>query len=130
MHRSVVYRRPGRFAGWPANSGIWQYGDEIVVGFNEGALDAAQKGMHPISRDEPHRWTHARSLDGGETWGDPEPALATPPDTQPLDCPGDIAFSGDFALRFMRTSDADGAESFFYRSPDRCHRGRLFSRID
>ena len=120
MHRSTVYHKPGRFAGWPANNGVWQYGDEIVVGFNEGALDPSRQGMHPISRDEPQRWTRARSPDGGENWGDPEVDLAVAPTVEPRDCPGDIPFNDDFALRFMRTSDADGAQSYFYLSPDRC----------
>ena len=28
----VVFRESGRFGGWPANNGIWSWGDEIVVG--------------------------------------------------------------------------------------------------
>ena len=31
-----VYRVPGRFGGWPANHGIWSWGDEILVGFGAG----------------------------------------------------------------------------------------------
>jgi hypothetical protein len=26
----------GRFGGWPANHGIWSWGDEILVGFSAG----------------------------------------------------------------------------------------------
>lgn len=29
----IVYKEPGRYGGWPANHGLWQWGDEIVVGF-------------------------------------------------------------------------------------------------
>ncbi len=32
----MVYHRPGQFAGWPANHGIWCWGDEILVGFSAG----------------------------------------------------------------------------------------------
>ncbi|HNT89118.1 MAG TPA: PA14 domain-containing protein, partial [Candidatus Hydrogenedentes bacterium] len=32
----TVFREPGRFAGWPANRGIWQWGDEILVAFSVG----------------------------------------------------------------------------------------------
>ncbi len=32
----VVYKEAGRFAGWPANHGIWSWGNEIVVGFKLG----------------------------------------------------------------------------------------------
>ena len=31
-----VYRKPGRFGGWPANHGIWSWGQEIFVGFSAG----------------------------------------------------------------------------------------------
>src|SRR5213596_2064373 len=31
-----VYYQPGRFGGWPANHGIWSWGDEILVGFSAG----------------------------------------------------------------------------------------------
>ena len=30
----MVYKEPGRFGGWPANHGIWSWGNEIVVGFS------------------------------------------------------------------------------------------------
>ncbi|HEV1283665.1 MAG TPA: hypothetical protein VNU44_00065, partial [Bryobacteraceae bacterium] len=32
----IVYKESKRFAGWPANHGIWIWGDEIVVGFERG----------------------------------------------------------------------------------------------
>ena len=31
-----AWRKPGRYGGWPANHGIWSWGDEIVVGFQLG----------------------------------------------------------------------------------------------
>ena len=31
----IVYRETGKFAGWPANYGMWAWGDEIVVGFTQ-----------------------------------------------------------------------------------------------
>src|SRR5690606_19446686 len=33
----VAYREPGRFAGWPANHGMWSWGDEVLVDFSRGA---------------------------------------------------------------------------------------------
>ena len=36
LRHVVVYGEPGRFAGWPANHGIWSWGDEILVGFSRG----------------------------------------------------------------------------------------------
>ena len=29
----------GRFHGWPANNGAWQWGDEFLVGFTQGDFD-------------------------------------------------------------------------------------------
>ena len=29
-----VYAERGRFGGWPANHGLWSWGDEILVGFS------------------------------------------------------------------------------------------------
>ena len=36
IHHTEVYYEAGRFAGWPANNGIWSWGNEIVVGFSLG----------------------------------------------------------------------------------------------
>lgn len=63
----IVYHEPGRFAGWPANNGMWSWGDEIVVGFSLGFFKANDSG-HSIDRDKESRTVLARSLDGGETW--------------------------------------------------------------
>ena len=69
----VVYQRPGHFAGWPANNGIWMWKDEILVGFTLGDYKVTER-THPIDRDKPTRAVLARSLDGGDTWNleDPE----------------------------------------------------------
>ncbi len=29
----IIYKEAGRYGGWPANHGLWQWGDEMVVGF-------------------------------------------------------------------------------------------------
>ena len=33
MEHATVYREPGRYAGWPANYGMWIWGDELVLTF-------------------------------------------------------------------------------------------------
>ncbi|MEZ4727442.1 MAG: hypothetical protein R3E79_09940 [Caldilineaceae bacterium] len=45
MQHITIYREPGRFAGWPANYGIWHWGNEIVVGFTAGYTDPSG-GFH------------------------------------------------------------------------------------
>ena len=63
----VVYREAGRFAGWPANHGIWSWGNEILVGFSRGTYK--DRGPHHhIDHDQPEEFPLARSLDGGVTW--------------------------------------------------------------
>ena len=66
-HNVIVYQEAGRFCGWPANHGIWAWGDEILVGF-ERAHYQVQEQEHSIRRDLPSEMRFARSLDGGETW--------------------------------------------------------------
>lgn len=66
VEHSEVYRQPGRFAGWPANNGMWNWGDEIVVGFNLGVHK--ETGGHSIDREKPQTTQLARSLDGGVSW--------------------------------------------------------------
>lgn len=62
----VVYNEPGRFAGWPANNGIWNWDNEIVVGMTLGYHK--DKSGHTIDPDRPSGPRQARSLDGGVTW--------------------------------------------------------------
>ncbi|MEO6235677.1 MAG: sialidase family protein, partial [Vicinamibacterales bacterium] len=83
----VVARAPGRYGGWPANHGIWAWGDEILVGFSWGHMrgGGAESG-HPIDRERPEEHMLARSHDGGATWSHEKPAGLTPPPT-----PGNIA---------------------------------------
>ncbi len=62
-----VYFEPGMFGGWPANHGIWSWGDEILVGFGQGHYKDLGASHH-IDRDQPEVPLLARSLDGGATW--------------------------------------------------------------
>ncbi len=145
MEHITIYREPGRFAGWPANYGIWSWGDEIVVGFTAGYHQAqVTDSMHSRDKDQPFTTLQARSLDGGLTWAvQPTPCdtpgnkalsadehvnndlkihnpylLVNPPAA--VDEPIDFA-QPDFALMCGRTGLAAGAVSWFYTSHDRCH---------
>ncbi|MBL8173830.1 MAG: exo-alpha-sialidase [Bryobacterales bacterium] len=74
----TVYEKPGRFAGWPANHGIWIWGNEILVGF-DAAPFVYRVDSHAISKQHEVDQLLARSLDGGETWTiEQPPELATP----------------------------------------------------
>lgn len=64
MQHVIVYAEPDRFAGWPANNGVWIWGDEILVGFTTGGYSVSTS--HNI--EKPYQSLLARSLDGGLSW--------------------------------------------------------------
>lgn len=122
----TVYGEDDRFAGWPANNGVWIWGNEILVGFVEAAHRETE-GFHTYSR-ETARNKYARSLDGGETWSIedayergqtgfaydhsiPESQAEQPqPLTEPM---GDFTDPG-FAITFMRDNYHNGPSTFYY----------------
>ena len=130
-----VYAEPQRFGGWPANFGIWSWGNEILVGFAAGHSKDNGPGFHAIDHDKPEEHLLARSLDGGETWKIENPAAqgalipvgnglhgVTPPGLKEKDwqdCPGGIDFTQpDFVMTF-RMLDHHGGPSRFSYSVDR-----------
>ena len=135
----VVYKEAGRFAGWPANHGIWSWGDEILVGFSRGTYK--DRGpYHHIDHDRPEEFLLARSRDGGLTWSVERPgpagALAgtagmrhglVPPGT-PVERPADLAEAIDFAhpdfAMTVRMETSNNGASRFYYSYDRGHAWR------
>lgn len=131
IKNAVVYRESGRYAGWPANHGIWQWGNEILVGFEAGYFKFSET-RHSIDWDRPAEHLLARSLDGGATWHIEHPLSLRAPNgakvanvptepggKQPIDCPGGINFTDpNFALT-ARMEDVDVGPSRFYYSYDR-----------
>ena len=133
-----VYAVSGRFGGWPANHGLWSWGNEILVGFSAGYYKDLGPERHNIDRQKPEEHLLARSLDGGETWVIEDPSLhgALIPTGKALhgvapsglhekpwrDCPGGIDFTHpDFAMT-LRMTDVNVGPSRFYYSTDRGHR--------
>ncbi len=95
----IVYHEPGRFGGWPANNGIWSWGDEILVGFNQ-AYYQSKVSDHSIDREKPSYAVLARSLDGGETWTVENPDHFVGDGGKAVPLNGGIQFSHpDFVLR-------------------------------
>lgn len=142
---TIVYRQPGRYAGWPANYGIWSWENEVVVGFVVGFHDPAGQ-FHTRDRTRPMVVLQARSVDGGLTWSVSEMAIGSPggraisadehavPELGlkaainaglgplPSRCPGEIDFTHPhFALLCARTGLGRGTQAWFYLSSDRCH---------
>lgn len=75
----TVWREAGRYGGWPANHGVWSWGDEIVVGFTAGVLKTGDPMRHPIDRSAGESHVLSRSLDGGRTWRVETPTALQPP---------------------------------------------------
>ena len=141
MQQVTIFREPGRFAGWPANYGIWRWENEIVVGFTIGAHKTVDSG-HARDKNHPFVNMQARSLDGGESWQveafngyvpdgrglsadehmGPGLRLSEVMDAQTATLPSEpLNFAQpDFALMTARTGLARGVFSFFYLSTDRC----------
>jgi predicted neuraminidase len=135
-----VYAVDGRFGGWPANHGIWSWGNEIVVGFGAGYYKDLGPKRHAIDRDRPEEHMLARSVDGGETWTLDYPGKRgmlvgasgmrhgkLPTDVHepaPSDLAEAIDFTHpDFALT-VRMANKDSGQSRFYYSYDRGHNWR------
>ena len=67
LHQTEVYREVGVFAGWPANHGLWQLGDKVIVGFETGEM-TLNGGFHAVDRRSPITPMMAETTDGGESW--------------------------------------------------------------
>ncbi len=115
IEHKVVFLEEGRFAGWPANQGIWSWGDEIVVGFTLGYYKEHPTGGHDIDRDRPSVLRQARSVDGGQTWTIEVPSYLDEKEeeAEPVLLGSPIDFSNpNLAVKFRGDN--------FYHSPDRC----------
>jgi BNR repeat protein len=127
-----VYREKERFGGWPANHGMWHWGNEILVGFSRGYYkDLGDR--HHIDRDKPEEHLFARSKDGGMSWSIEDPSKVIVPrgnalhgikppyliPVKPAKNQTPINFTHpDFAMT-LRMMDVNSGPSMFYYSYDR-----------
>ncbi len=113
MRHVTCFSQEGVFAAWPANEGIWQWGNEILVGYNNLPWMKPSRLNKGHSCDMEIQANHAllRSEDGGETWQE-EPMRFRYEDSFP-----DYSDEG-FALKFKRENNQRGM-SHFTRSMDK-----------
>ena len=64
----TVHAEKGRCIGWPANGGIWNWDDEILVMYDHGEFKDKPIGSHDINDDKPIVIDQSSSLDGGLSW--------------------------------------------------------------
>jgi len=133
----VVYGKDGMFGGWPANHGMWMWGNEILVGFSTGVHKDLGEERHNIDREKPEHHVLARSLDGGVTWTMEYPAEkgmlinegglrhgTTDPkhtEPEPVAITEPINFTHPGFCMTMRFAHIDGGSSRLYYSYDRGH---------
>lgn len=141
-----IYRKQHEFAAWPANYGLWIWGDEVVTIFLQG-FRGTSEDLHARDKSRPFIPVQARSLNGGETWsierfngfvpgsqtlsGDEHvaPALEAQAgidverDLRPLDQPIDFT-DPETIVMCARTGLFGGAISWFYVSNDRARTWR------
>ncbi len=126
-----VYYEEGRFGGWPANHGMWNWGNEILCGYSRGYNADLGATRHHIDREKPEEFWFARSKDGGVTWTHEHPTengqmvprgdflhgTETPgielPEITPLKKPMDFSHP-DFVLTFRMENIHAGLSRFEY----------------
>lgn len=127
IEHKVVFQEDEKYGGWPANHGIWAWGDEILVGFVEASFKQTTPGLHTYDPSTAEN-RYARSLDGGETWEIQDaysigqtawghdniisPDRAKKPEALKEVIP-DFS-SPDFLLTFLRHNNNDGPSHYYY----------------
>lgn len=122
QHVKVFYEE-GKYGGWPANWGVWHWGNEILVGFV--VADHEDKQGHTYNKATA-LGKYARSLDGGLTWsledafanGITESGLEhnigdASKEATALEEPIDFQHE-DFAFTFRAKGFLEGPTSFYY----------------
>jgi len=123
-HHVVIYHDPITWASVPANNGangpVWQWGEELLVGFTVGTANVQSTNTHQCDADKPLVSWLARSVDGGETWKTwkPEGYAGRPADSREVS--GRMNFAGPgFVLRVEGNGYHGNSGCRWFASDDR-----------
>jgi hypothetical protein len=118
-----VFYEKGKFGGWPANWGMWNWGKEILVGYSM----ADHKDTTGHNYDPKTSLTKfSRSLDGGLTWKMEDAYESGITEStwennlherskKPTSLQSSVDFKQkDFAFSFRMRNAIDGGTSFYY----------------
>lgn len=64
----TVFRDPNRYAGWPANYGLWAWHDGEIVALFLVGYPCGNEYLHARDKTKPFLPQQARSRDGGRSW--------------------------------------------------------------
>jgi hypothetical protein len=120
---AIVFEEAGRYGGWPANHGLWAWGNEVVVGYT-AAWFKHNDTSHAVDREKPFADWQSRSLDGGDTWKVERQTVSTSGDNRvPKDLPArkePIDFTAPGFAMMFGMGNLHGSRSWYYTSTDRC----------
>ena len=127
IEHKIVFQQDGKYGGWPANHGIWVWGNEILVGFVAASYKQENAGLHTYDPSTAENY-YARSVNGGETWAIEDaysigqkawghdnnisPDRAVKPEVLKEAMP-DFT-TPDFLLTFLRHNNHNGPSHFYY----------------
>lgn len=118
----AVFAREGRFGGWPANYGLWNWGNEILCGFSASYFIKSDPERHMRDRSRPDEPALARSLDGGETWGIEQPPALVPPHqggAKPTTMQEPMDFTAPGFAMTLRSENAHNTPAYVWHSADK-----------
>jgi len=113
----IVRSEPGRQLGWPANGGIWNWGDEILVMYDNAAFFNHRKNSHDIDKTKPRTIDCSRSMDGGLSWSHKTSVIPNPEyenmNSKQLKMPIDLT-DPNTIIHFQNTRHDTGYAYLFY----------------
>ncbi len=118
MKHYTIFSEHGRFGGWPANYGLWNWGPTISVGFQDCAFKLVGDSNHAVDKEQPRIIRQSRYSLDEDRWALENPlnfeqSVATPLSHDSW--PKTLDFSSaETGLFFLQHPARDGALFSYY----------------